>query len=169
MMRQYRSIKSRHRDTILFFRLGDFYEMFEQDALEASRLLDLTLTRRNGVPMCGVPCHAADGYIARLLKAGRKIAVCEQTRIPKAGLAERQVIEVITPGTVTDENLLERSSNNYLVSIGRLGDQIALACIDLSTADFAAARFAFQKHHAPHRRANFVDQLAGRVAHALVS
>jgi len=145
MMRQYRSIKSRHRDTILFFRLGDFYEMFEQDALEASRLLDLTLTRRNGVPMCGVPCHAADGYIARLLKAGRKIAVCEQTRIPKAGLAERQVIEVITPGTVTDENLLERSSNNYLVSIGRLGDQIALACIDLSTADFAAARFAFHE------------------------
>jgi DNA mismatch repair protein MutS len=143
MMRQYRSIKSRHRDTMLFFRLGDFYEMFEQDAVEASRLLDLTLTSRNGVPMCGVPYHAADGYIARLLKAGRKIAVCEQTRIPKAGLAEREVIEVITPGTVTDENLLEKTANNFLLSIGRLGDEIALAYIDLSTADFVATRFAF--------------------------
>jgi DNA mismatch repair protein MutS len=145
MMRQYRSIKNRHRDTILFFRLGDFYEMFEQDAVEASGLLDLTLTRRNGVPMCGVPYHAADGYIARLLKAGRKIAVCEQTHIPKAGLAEREVIEVITPGTVTDENLLEKTSNNYLVSLGEIGGAIVLAYIDLSTADFVATRFARQE------------------------
>jgi DNA mismatch repair protein MutS len=145
MMRQYRSIKSRHRETILFFRLGDFYEMFEQDAVEASRLLDLTLTHRNGVPMCGVPYHAADGYIARLLKAGRKIAVCEQTRIPKAGLAEREVIEVITPGTVIDENLLEKTANNFLLSIGRLGGEIALAYIDLSTADFIATRFGFDE------------------------
>jgi DNA mismatch repair protein MutS len=152
MMRQYRSIKSRQRDTILFFRLGDFYEMFEQDAVEASRLLDLTLTRRNGVPMCGVPYHAADGYIARLLKAGRKIAVCEQTRIPKAGLAEREVIEVITPGTVTDENLLEKTSNNFLLSIGRLGDEIALAYIDLSTADFVATRFGFHERYERLRR-----------------
>jgi DNA mismatch repair protein MutS len=143
MMRQYRSIKSRHRDTILFFRLGDFYEMFEQDAVEASRLLDLTLTRRNGVPMCGVPYHAADGYIARLLKAGRKIAVCEQTHVPKAGLAEREVIEIITPGTVTDENLLEKGSNNFLLSIGALGGELALAYIDLSTADFVATRFGY--------------------------
>jgi DNA mismatch repair protein MutS len=143
MMRQYKSIKSRHRDTILFFRLGDFYEMFEQDAVEASQLLDLTLTRRNGVPMCGVPYHAANGYIARLLKAGRKIAVCEQTRIPKAGLAEREVIEVITPGTVLDENLLEKSSNNFLLSLARLEGEIGLAYIDLSTADFVATRFGF--------------------------
>ena len=92
MMRQYRSIKSKHRDTILFFRLGDFYEMFEQDAAEASHLLDLTLTKRNGVPMCGIPYHASQGYISRLLKAGKKIAICEQTHIPKTGLASREVV-----------------------------------------------------------------------------
>ncbi|MBN1835344.1 MAG: DNA mismatch repair protein MutS [Spirochaetales bacterium] len=141
MMRQYRRIKSQHRDTILFFRLGDFYEMFEQDAVEASRLLDLTLTQRNGVPMCGLPYHAADSYIARVLKAGRKIAICEQTHVPRAGLATREVTEVITPGTVVDENLLDRSTNNYLVAIGAQGGQVCMAYIDLSTSDFCATRF----------------------------
>lgn len=141
MMRQYRNIKAKHRDAILFFRLGDFYEMFEQDAAEASRLLDLTLTNRNGVPMCGVPYHAAQGYIARLLKAGRKIAICEQTHIPKAGLAKREVIEIITPGTIVDENLLEKTANNYLVCIGKAGEDISLSYIDLSTSDFCATHF----------------------------
>jgi len=141
-MRQYRSIKNKHRDAILFFRLGDFYEMFEQDAAEASRLLDLTLTKRNGVPMCGIPYHASQGYIARLLKAGRKIAICEQTRIPKSGLASREVVEVITPGTVVDENLLEAAVNNYLVCLGRMGDDVSLAYIDLSTSDFFASHFS---------------------------
>jgi DNA mismatch repair protein MutS len=142
MMRQYRSIKSRHPDSLLFFRLGDFYEMFEQDAVEASRLLDLTLTQRQGVPMCGVPYHAAQGYIGRLLKAGRKIAICEQLELSRTGIARREVIEVITPGTVTDENLLEKTANNYLVCICRTGDALALACIDLSTGYFAATHFA---------------------------
>jgi len=142
MMRQYRSIKSRHPDSILFFRLGDFYEMFEQDAAEASRLLDLTLTRRGGVPMCGIPYHAAPGYIGRLLKAGRKIAVCEQIQLSRTGIARREVTEVITPGTVTDENLLERTANNYLVCVCRTGEAVALACIDLSTGYFAATHFA---------------------------
>ena len=141
MMRQYRRIKSQHRDTILFFRLGDFYEMFEQDAVEASRLLDLTLTQRNGIPMCGVPYHAAESYVARLLKAGRKIAICEQTHIPKSGLATREVTEVITPGTVVDENLLDRTANNYLVAIGSLKGRVSLAYIDLSTSDFYATSF----------------------------
>jgi DNA mismatch repair protein MutS len=141
MMRQYRRVKSEHRDTILFFRLGDFYEMFEQDAAEASRLLDLTLTQRNGVPMCGIPYHAVEGYIARLLKAGRKIAICEQTHIPKAGLATREVTEVITPGTVVDEHLLDRTANNYLVCLGALGGRVSLAYVDLSTADFYATQF----------------------------
>ncbi len=106
MMQQYQAIKSNHRDTILFFRLGDFYEMFEQDAQEASSLLDITLTQRNGVPMCGIPYHAAPGYLARLLKAGKKIAICEQTHIPQAGqgIARREVVEIITPGTIVDEN-----------------------------------------------------------------
>jgi DNA mismatch repair protein MutS len=142
MMRQYRRIKSQHRDTILFFRLGDFYEMFEQDAAEASRLLDLTLTQRNGLPMCGIPYHAAEGYIARLIKAGRKIAICEQTHIPSAGLATREVTEVITPGTVVDEHLLERNANNYLVCLGAAAGQVSLAFVDLSTADFYATHFS---------------------------
>ncbi len=142
LMRQYRSIKSRHPDSILFFRLGDFYEMFEQDAVEASRLLDLTLTQRQGVPMCGVPYHAAQGYIGRLLKAGRKIAVCEQLELSRTGIARREVIEVITPGTVIDENLLEKTANNYLVCVCRAREAVALACIDLSTGYFAATHFA---------------------------
>ena len=141
MMRQYRSIKNRHPDSILFFRLGDFYEMFEQDAVEASRLLDLTLTQRGGVPMCGVPYHAVQGYIGRLLKAGRKIAICEQLELSRTGIARREVIEVVTPGTVTDENLLEKTANNYLVCICRVGEAVALACIDLSTGYFAATHF----------------------------
>jgi len=145
MMRQYRSIKSKHRDTILFFRLGDFYEMFEQDAAEASHLLDLTLTKRNGIPMCGIPYHASQGYISRLLKAGKKIAICEQTHIPKTGLASREVVEVITPGTVVDENMLEAALNNYLVCLARSGQTVSIAYVDLSTADFAASHFPYAR------------------------
>ena len=147
MMRQYRSIKSKHRDTILFFRLGDFYEMFEQDAAEASHLLDLTLTKRNGVPMCGIPYHASQGYISRLLKAGRKIAICEQTHIPKTGLASREVVEVITPGTVVDENMLEAAVNNYLACLARSGQDVSIAYIDLSTADFSASHFPYARRY----------------------
>jgi DNA mismatch repair protein MutS len=147
MMSQYRSIKSKHRDTILFFRLGDFYEMFEQDAAEASHLLDLTLTKRNGVPMCGIPYHASQGYISRLLKAGRKIAICEQTHIPKTGLASREVVEVITPGTVVDENMLEASVNNYLLCLACCGQEISIAYVDLSTADFAAGHFPYARRY----------------------
>jgi len=152
MMRQYRNIKSKHRDTILFFRLGDFYEMFEQDAAEASHLLDLTLTKRNGIPMCGIPYHASQGYISRLLKAGKKIAICEQTHIPKAGLATREVVEVVTPGTVVDENLLEAGVNNYLLCLGRSGRMIAIAYIDLSTADFYASHFPHEQRYERFKR-----------------
>jgi DNA mismatch repair protein MutS len=152
MMQQYRSIKARHRDAILFFRLGDFYEMFEQDAAEASRLLDLTLTQRGGVPMCGIPYHAAQGYVARLIKAGKKIAICEQTLIPKSGLASREVTEIITPGTVTDEGLLDRRSNNYLVGIGKIGEAVALSYLDLSTADFYATHFPAAQSHERYKR-----------------
>jgi DNA mismatch repair protein MutS len=152
MMRQYRSLKSKHRDTILFFRLGDFYEMFEQDAAEASHLLDLTLTKRNGVPMCGIPYHASQGYISRLLKAGKKIAICEQTHIPKAGLATREVVEVVTPGTVVDENMLEAGVNNYLVCLGQSGQRIAIAYIDLSTADFYASHFPHDQRYERFKR-----------------
>jgi DNA mismatch repair protein MutS len=143
MMTQYRKIKQKYRDTILFFRLGDFYEMFEQDAKEASQLLDLTLTQRHGIPMCGIPYHAAQNYILRLLKSQKKIAICEQTSTPKPGkgIVDREVVEVITPGTVIDENLLERNENNYLLAVGKGEETISLAYIDLSTAEFYATSF----------------------------
>lgn len=141
LMAQYRRIRERHADAVLFFRLGDFYEMFEKDAGEVSALLDLTLTKRNGVPMCGIPYHAASGYIARLLAAGKKIAVCEQVTSPGAGkgLLEREVVEILTPGTVTDENLLDRGENNYIIAVTRVGDRMAIAHADLSTSEFGAA------------------------------
>jgi DNA mismatch repair protein MutS len=139
MMRQYNSIKAKHRDAILFFRLGDFYEMFHSDAKEASRILGLTLTSRHGYPMCGIPYHASQGYIARLLKAGRKIAVCEQTSLPSGGkgIATREVVEIITPGTVVDEDFLDRGTNNYVVAIGKYRDTVPLSYVDLSTASFS--------------------------------
>jgi DNA mismatch repair protein MutS len=143
MMRQYMRIKREHSDAILFFRLGDFYEMFKGDAEEASRILGLTLTSRNGVPMCGVPYHAAHGYIGRLLSAGKKIAICEQTKLPEGGkgLAEREVTEVITPGTVTEEDFLDSATNNYLVSVGATKSRLSLSFLDLSTGEFAVSDF----------------------------
>ncbi len=143
MMVQYRGIKERFADSILFFRLGDFYEMFDRDAVEASSLLDLTLTQRAGVPMCGVPYHAAETYISRLLSAGRKVAICEQTTGPGKGLMSREVQEVITPGTVLDDGLLVRASNNYLVAIARTGEAMSLAYADVSTGELAVTAFPF--------------------------
>ncbi|MBN1687283.1 MAG: DNA mismatch repair protein MutS [Spirochaetales bacterium] len=138
MMQQYRRIKHEHGDAVLFFRMGDFYEMFEKDAKEISSLLNLTLTARNGVPMCGIPYHASQNYISRLLKAGKKIAVCEQTSLPQdgKGIAERSVVQVITPGTVVDEDYLDKASNNYLIAVGRTKNHLAIASLDLSTGDF---------------------------------
>ncbi len=140
MMKQYDSIKARHRDKILFFRLGDFYEMFKSDAAEASRILGLTLTSRNGIPMCGIPYHAAQSYIPKLLDAGRKVAICEQTKMPEGGkgIAERDVVEVITPGTVIEEHLLKRGKHNFLASLSganKDGGDLSLALIDVSTGD----------------------------------
>ncbi len=143
MMRQYAQVKREHSDAILFFRLGDFYEMFRQDAEEASRILNLTLTQRNGVPMCGIPYHASHNYIGRLLRAGKKIAICEQVKLPPGGkgLADRQVIEVITPGTVTEEDFLDTGSNNFLLAVGQVSERLALAWVDLSTGELYAAEF----------------------------
>jgi DNA mismatch repair protein MutS len=155
MKDQYRAIKARHQDAILFFRLGDFYEMFFDDAIEASSLLDLTLTHRQGDPMCGVPYHAARPYIARLLKQGKKIAICEQLSEPGAGkgIVERDVIEVVTPGTTVEEDFLDQGSNNYLVAACRLpgprgaergpageprSQRLCLAYLELSTGEFRA-------------------------------
>lgn len=144
MFRQYAEHKEKHKDAVLFFRMGDFYEMFRSDAVEVSRLLNLTLTQRQGIPMCGIPYHAAGNYISRLLKLGRKIAICEQIELPRdgKGLARREVIEVVTPGTVVDDNYLEEKSNNYLAAVAGEPDSPVFACVDLSTGEFMATRLA---------------------------
>ena len=143
MFRQYAEHKKKHKDAVLFFRMGDFYEMFKSDAVEVSRLLNLTLTQRQGVPMCGIPYHAAGNYIARLLKLGKKIAICEQIQLPEngKGLAEREVIEIVTPGTVIEDNYLEEHSNNYLAAFAGSVKQPAFVYIDLSTGEFQATVF----------------------------
>jgi len=145
MMRQYKRLKEQCKDAILFFRLGDFYEMFEQDAKEASSILNLTFTKRHGVPMCGVPYHAASSYISRLLRTGRKVAICEQVSEPPRGkgITEREIVEIITPGTVVDENFLDQSENNYILAIGRTKDFLSFAWVDSSTGTFKIAAVPF--------------------------
>jgi len=142
-MRQYLSIKAKHKDAVLFFRMGDFYEMFKSDAEEVSRILNLTLTKRHGIPMCGIPYHAAQNYIGRLLQAGKKIAICEQISLPKdgKGIALRDVVEIITPGTVVDESFLDKRSNNYMAAIGQIGNEMVFSYVDLSTGEFRATSF----------------------------
>ncbi len=142
MVKQYNEIKKKYNDTILFFRLGDFYEMFYDDAMTASRELDLTLTSRhkgdNRIPMCGIPYHAAENYIARLIKKGYKVAICEQVEDPKLAkkLVKREVVQVITPGTVTEFSMLSQKSNNYLMSLNLHDNLVGIAFIDVSTGDF---------------------------------
>ncbi len=144
MMEQYQAIKAKNRDAILFFRLGDFYEMFGQDAVEASKILDITLTARNKstnpVPMCGVPFHAAENYIDKLTKAGKKVAICEQVSDPSLpGIVNREVVRVITPGTTFSENVLSRKSNQYVLAVFPKKDYFGIAFADLTTGEFQAA------------------------------
>jgi DNA mismatch repair protein MutS len=142
MLSQYYSIKSEHHGEVLFFRLGDFYEMFAEDAIEVSALLNLTLTSRSGLPMCGIPYHASRSYIARLLKYGKKIAICEQTgEMAKKGLINRQVVEVITPGTAIDEDYLEGGASNYLAALFAGKNNVSFSYIDLSTGAFFSTSF----------------------------
>ena len=124
MMEQYFQIKEKYKHCLLFFRLGDFYEMFFEDAVIASKELEITLTgkdwgQKERAPMCGVPFHAADSYIARLVEKGYKVAICEQVEDPKAakGIVKREVIRIVTPGTVIDTSALDEKKNNYFVSI----------------------------------------------------
>src|SRR6266566_6636053 len=133
MMAQYRRIKSElPRDPILLFRLGDFYEMFFEDAQIGAQLLNVALTKRGVVPMCGIPFHAANGYIARLLKAGRKVAVCEQLEEAKPGqLVKREVTQILSPGTHFDERMLRAERNNFLAAVCALGKNFGLAVVDL--------------------------------------
>lgn len=140
MMQQYMDIKNEHQDAILFFRCGDFYEMFFTDAEVASRELEITLTARDAqrVPMCGVPFHAGDVYIGRLIEKGYKVAICEQVEDPQLakGIVKREVIRIITPGTVLDANLLDDKQNNYLVAIATDETGYGLAVVDISTGQF---------------------------------
>jgi DNA mismatch repair protein MutS len=138
MMAQYRQIKAGlPKDALLLFRLGDFYEMFFEDALEASQLLNLALTRRASAPMCGIPYHAAPGYISRLLKAGRKVAMCDQMEEPRPGqLVKREVTQILSPGTHFDERMLRAEQNNYLATVYARGTLFGLAFVDFTTGDF---------------------------------
>lgn len=143
LMKQYKEIKSNFEDSILFFRLGDFYEMFFEDAVKASRELGLTLTSRNkeknvDIPLAGVPFHSADSYITKLVSKGYKVAICEQTEDPKLskGIVKREVVKIITPGTVVDVEALDAKSNNYLMSILTIENKIGIAYIDITTGEF---------------------------------
>ncbi len=143
LMRQYHSIKEQHPNALLLFRLGDFYELFFDDAVTAARELEITLTARNkekgnAIPMCGVPYHAADGYISRLLQRGYRVAICEQTEDPKLTkkLVKREVTRVVTPGTAMDANLVRARENNYLAAVARVDGRAGLAHVDISTGEF---------------------------------
>src|SRR5216117_698835 len=160
-MRQYLDAKQQHRDAIVLFRMGDFYEMFYEDALVAARALELTLTSRSkdanggGIPMCGVPFHAVDTYIGRLVKKGFRVAICEQVEDPKKakGLVRREVVRVVSPGTLTDANYLDAREPAFLMAIvvggpdkarppaGRSADVFGVALLDLSTGEFTTAEY----------------------------
>jgi DNA mismatch repair protein MutS len=150
-MQQYHAIKTRYPHALLLFRLGDFYELFYEDAILAARELQITLTSRNRekgqpIPMCGVPYHAADGYIARLIRGGFKVAICDQMELPGPGkkLVRREVVRVITPGTATDGSVLDARENNYLAAVAKhsSGSPVGLAFVDLSTGEFQSTEFS---------------------------
>ncbi len=147
LMQQYHSIKAQYPDIVLFFRLGDFYEMFGDDAVKAHPILEVVLTKRQDVPMCGVPFHSVNNYIRKLIKAGLKIAVCEQLEEPSAGkgIVKRGVTRVITPGTLLEDNLLDSKLNNYLMSIipDEKSKLVSVAVSDISTGDFFTYRTDF--------------------------
>ncbi|MFI4988094.1 MAG: DNA mismatch repair protein MutS, partial [Alphaproteobacteria bacterium] len=148
MMAQYLEVKRAHPDCLLFYRMGDFYEMFFEDAVAAAKALDITLTRRGrhegeDIPMCGVPVHAADAYLSRLIRRGFRVAVCEQMEDPaeakrRGGKAvvRRDVIRIVTPGTLTEDTLLDARRHNYLAALAEAGGGLAIAWLDLSTGDF---------------------------------
>jgi DNA mismatch repair protein MutS len=144
MMQQYQSIRrTLPPDTLLLFRLGDFYELFFEDAKLAAELLNVALTKRNGMPMCGVPFHAAEGYIGKLIKAGHRVAICDQVSEPQPGkIVERQISQIVSPGTISDFQLLESRQNNFLAAVNRTKNRFGLALIDVSTGEFRVAELA---------------------------
>ena len=143
--RQYLKIKEAYRDSIVLFRMGDFYETFDDDAQLVSRELDITLTGRSlgknlRVPMAGVPAHSLEPYLVRLVRKGHQVAICEQLSDPATskGLVERDVVRVVTPGTVFEDSLLDQQSNNYLAAVSVSGEQAGVAYADITTGEFAA-------------------------------
>src|SRR4051812_27349616 len=149
MMVQYRRLKEEAGDALLFYRMGDFFELFFDDAKAAAACLDIALTKRGEdagepIPMCGVPIHAAESYLARLIRAGHRVAIAEQTESPaearkargSKALVDRAIIRLVTPGTLTEETLLESASANWLAAVGRAGDDWAIAAADISTGRF---------------------------------
>ena len=149
MMAQYRRLKDEAGDALLFYRMGDFFELFFDDAKVAAACLDIALTKRGQdsgepIPMCGVPVHSAESYLARLIRASHRVAIAEQTESPaearkargSKALVERAIIRLVTPGTLTEETLLESASANWLAAIGRAGDEWAIAAADISTGRF---------------------------------
>lgn len=148
MMIQYQSVKKNYKEDIVFFRLGDFYEMFNEDAVEVSRLLNLTLTHRANQPMCGIPYHASKIYIARLLRLGKKVVICEQVgEIPKGGkgITERKVVEIITPGTAVESEYLDGNRANYLAALSITKGKVGFAYIDITTSSFKATSWPANK------------------------
>src|SRR5205807_2292475 len=148
LMRQYAAVKKEHPTALLFFRLGDFYELFFDDAVVASKELQITLTSRNkekgiAVPMCGVPHHAAEGYIGKLIRKGFKVAICEQVEDPRVAkkLVRREVTRVVTPGTAADSSL-GSDENNFLAALAQVGERVGFAALDLSTGEFRATEFS---------------------------
>src|SRR5215468_10299719 len=143
LMRQYNSLKQQVPHALLMFRLGDFYELFFEDAVVAARDLEITLTARNkekgaAIPMCGVPYHAAEGYIARLIQKGHRVAICDQMEDPKVAkkLVKRDITRIVTPGTAMDPNLVRSRENNYLAAVSRIDMRSGVAHVDLSTGEF---------------------------------
>ncbi len=144
MIKQYKEIKAEHQNSVLLFRMGDFYEMFFSDAEEISQLLNLNLTKRQGIPMAGIPYHALQNYLPRLLQCGKRIAICEQTELPQKagrGISKREVVEIVSPGTVLQEEFLDRGANNYLQAFCNLGQNLGMALLDFSTGEFIAGSF----------------------------
>ena len=154
LMQQYREIKARHKDAILFFRMGDFYEMFYEDAETASRALGLTLTSRNNggaaeVPLAGVPVRAVSEYLRRLVQQGFRVAICEQVEDPKLakGIVRRAVVETVTPGAAFSDDLLDGARNNFLCAVQSAGDNVGVAAVDVSTGEFQIHYSASTRHY----------------------
>src|SRR5713101_6575616 len=163
LMRQYNAVKEQVSGALLMFRLGDFYELFFEDAVTAARELEITLTSRNkekgmAIPMCGVPYHAAEGYVARLIQKGYRVAICEQMEAPGPGkkLVKREITRIVTPGTATDSHLLRSHENNYLASVALNGERAGVAHVDVSTGEFRVTELE------PSEVATAIEQLGAR-------